>query len=172
MGDKMTKISSIKSRMVALFSSLGAMVGACGSICGSACLTGACCGSLTLPLFGFLGLSSSALQFFEKLKPVFLLITVLSLAYAFYKAYKPKQTVSIDASCGTSNSCCVTEKETFIQSKSFLWAVAILCAIMWIYPLINEAYRGSQSNSNIPCESEVRTIKNNCCNGGGSDGQK
>lgn len=60
MGKMMTIVNSIKSRLAALFSSLGAMVGACGSICGSACLTGACCGTLTLPLFGFLGLSSSA----------------------------------------------------------------------------------------------------------------
>lgn len=170
MDKTMTKINSIKTRMAALFSSLVAMVGACGSICASACLTGACCGTLTLPLLGFLGLSSSALQFLEKLKPVFLLITILSLAYAFYTAYKPKQTASIDATCGTSSSCCVTEKQTFIQSKAFLWAVTILCAIMWLYPLIDRPYRGSQINCDNPCETQVNAISDGCRRG--SDGQK
>ena len=165
MGKMMTIINSIKSRLAALFSSLGAMVGACGSICGSACLPGACCGTLTLPLFGFLGLSSSALQFLEKLKPVFLLITILSLAYAFYKAYKPKQTVTIDAKCRTSSTCCVTEKQTFIQSKAFLWAVTILCTIMWLYPLKDVPSRDSQNNCNVPCDSEGRAISNSCNEG-------
>ena len=154
MDQRTTGINSIKSRIAALFSSAGAMIGACGGICGSACVTGAC-GGLTLPLFGFLGLSSSALQFLEKLKPVFLLITIMSLAYAFYKAYKPKPAVSLDA------NCCV-EKQTFIQSKSFLWAVTILSTIMWLYPYADnylsiKAERsslGSQRPCSVPCNSQ------------------
>lgn len=154
-----TSINSIKSRIAALFSSAGAMLGACGGICGSACVTGAC-GGIALPLFGFLGLSSSALQFLEKLKPIFLLITIMSLAYAFFKAYKPKPAVSFDAKCDA-------ETQTFIQSKSFLWAVTILSAIMWFYPYAGNIFPktiersgfSSQRPCSVPCDSQSPKVR-------------
>jgi hypothetical protein len=153
--------NSIKSRIVSLFSSAGAMLTACGSICGGACVTGAC-GGPALPLFGFLGLSSSALHFLEKLKPVFMLITIMSLAYAFYKAYKPRPVVSVDANCDTPNSCRIPEKQTFVQSKPFLWAITIVCAMMWLYPyagnIIPKAGEksglASQRPCSVPCNSQ------------------
>jgi mercuric ion transport protein len=166
MDQLMTSINSIKSRIISLFSSASAMIGACGGICGAACGTG-CCGGLAIPLFGFLGLSSSAVHFFEKLKPVFLLITIMSLAYAFYKAYQPKPAVSFDADCDTPNSCCVPEKQTFIQSKSFLWAITILCAIMWLYPYVDniipktieKSGLSSQRPCSVPCDSQSPKIR-------------
>lgn len=138
------------------------MIGVCGSICGSACVTGPC-GGIALAFLGFLGLSSSALHFLETLKPVFLLITIMSLAYAFYKAYKPKPVPAVVADGDITDSCCVPVKQTFIQSKSFLWAITILCAIMWLYPyaansIPNTADTPNSSNQppcNVPCDGKV-----------------
>lgn len=143
---------SIKSRLGALFSSAGATIGACGGICGSACVTGAC-GGVALPLFGFIGLSSATVQFLGKLKPVFLIITIVSLAYAFYKAYKPEP-----VDCREDGGA---EKQTFIQSKSFLWAVTILSSIMWLYPYVSDISKtiavsdsGNQPPCSVPCDGQ------------------
>lgn len=144
-------MNATKPRMASLFASAGAMLGACAGICGSACF-----GSLALPLLGFLGLSSSALHFFERLKPLFLLITVVCLAYAFHKAYKPRPAVSSDVNCcDTSKSCCPPKKKTFIQSKSFLWGITLLCAIMWLYPYAANILSNQRSCS-VPCNSQSR----------------
>ena len=152
MNQLITGGKSIKSRLGALFSSAGAMIGACGGICGSACVTGAC-GSLALPLFGFIGLSSATMLFLGKLKPIFLLITIMSLAYAFYKAYKPEP-----ADCQEN---CRAEKQTFLQSKSFLWAVTIISSMMWLYPYVSDisntlavSDRSSQPPCSVPCDGQ------------------
>jgi len=127
----------MKEKIVSVFSSIGALIWGCfGGSCGIACLAGGCCGGTAL--LGLFGLSSSTLGIMEKLTPVFLGLTILSLGYAFYQAYKPKP-----AACCTdknnllSNNCCDDQKKTsFFKSKSFLWIITIVCAIMWIYPLM------------------------------------
>jgi hypothetical protein len=164
-------MKSIKSRILALLSSIGALfMGACGGACGVACLAGGCCGGTAL--FGLIGLSGSTLTYFEKLTPVFLVVTILSLSYAFYKAYKPKPADCCDtATDNCENSCCVKEKKTsFFQSKSFLWATTILCAIMWLYPYMSKI---NKSDSNCTPSSQISdsTVINNapkigsCCPG-------
>lgn len=142
-------MKTIKSRFLALFSSIGALFGSCGGACGVACAASGCCGSYAL--FGFIGISSSSLKFFEKLTPVFLALTIFSLAYAFYKAYKPKEANCCDS--GNSNSdCCNSPKKTiFFQSKSFLWAITIMSAIMWTYPYVSKI-----NNSNSNCTQSLQ----------------
>ena len=134
-------MGSIKSRISAFFSSIGALfIGCCGGggACLGACVGTGCCGSFAL--FGLIGISSSTLIFLEELKPIFLALTIFSLSYAFYKAYKPKTSNCCSDENGNSNSnCCEDEKKsTFMQSKSFLWATTILCVIMWTYPYVSK----------------------------------
>ncbi len=126
-----------QSRFIAILSSIGApILGSCGGACGVACFAGGCCGGTAL--FGLIGLSGSTLTFMERLTPVFLAMTVLSLGFGFYNAYKPKAVdCCTPAAEGSSAPCCVTEKRTpFLQSKSFLWIVAVFCVVMWGYPLL------------------------------------
>jgi len=151
----------MKSKIVSILSSISALIiGSCGGACGLACLTGGCCGGVAL--FGLIGLSGSTLQFFEKLTPVFLVLTILSLSYAFYKAYKPKP---VDY-CNTANdnngdSCCVKEKKaSFFQSKSFLWATTILCAIMWIYPYASKLNNSNTSSCSFASNVTDTIVKN------------
>lgn len=146
-------MDTIKSRLLALFSSIGALFGSCGGACGVACAASGCCGSYAL--FGFIGLSSSSMIFFEKLTPFFFVLTIFSLAYAFYKAYKPKEANCCDSENNNNGSdCCNTHKKTiFFQSKSFLWAITIMSAIMWTYPYF------SKLNDNIVnCNSNIETV--------------
>lgn len=93
-------MKNIKTKLFAIFSSIGALIMGCfGDACGITCLAGGCGGGIAL--FGLIGISGATLSFLEKLKPIFLVITVLSLSYAFYKAYKPKPV-----------ACCITGKTT------------------------------------------------------------
>lgn len=133
-------MNSLKSRFIALSSSLGALLTGCfGGACGAVCLAGGCCGGPAL--FGLIGLSGSTLAWFDKFTPLFLILTILSLSYAFYKAYQPKPAACCDpADANTGESCCPPNKKTtFLQSKSFLWATTIMVVIMWTYPIINQA---------------------------------
>lgn len=151
-------MKTIKSRFLALFSSIGSLLGSCGGACGVACAASGCCGSYAL--FGFIGLSSSSMKFFEKLMPIFLALTILSLSYAFYKAYKPKEANCCDSENNKNGSdCCNTPKKTtFFQSKSFLWAITIMSAIMWTYPYISKI---NKSNSNSIQNSQVSNYHEN-----------
>lgn len=145
-------MKTIKSRFPALFSSIGSLVGSCGGACGVACAASGCCGSYAL--FGLIGLSGSSMKFFEKLTPLFLVLTIFSLSYAFYIAYKPKEANCCDPEQkNTGPDCCNAPKKTnFLQSKSFLWAITILSAIMWLYPYVPKT---NSSNSNCTQSSPV-----------------
>lgn len=160
-------MKSIKSRFLALFSSFGSLLGSCGGACGVACAASGCCGSYAL--FGLIGISSSSMQFLEKLTPFFLVLTILSLSYAFYKAYKPKANCCDSENSNNGSDCCNTPKKTnFFQSKSFLWAITIMSAIMWTYPYFSKLNDNKNScNSNIETVDKVSTSdstsNNKCC---------
>ena len=128
----------MKAKIVSILSSVGALIwGFIGGSCGIACLAGGCCGG-TAVLFGFLSVSSSSLIFLNKLTPVFLALTVVSLGYAFYKAYKPKPVSCCpENNSSLSSDCCEKEKkQSFLKSKKFLWITTIICVIMWLYPYV------------------------------------
>lgn len=154
----------MKEKVVSVFSSLGALISGCFGSCGVACFATGCCGGTAL--LGFIGLSGSTLKIFEKLTPFFLVITVLALAFGFYKAYSPKK-----AECcppkGEDNkdksACCEKQKPvSFFQSKAFLWAVTVLCVIMWTYPLIVRQQAGSAKEPPC-CPAVTDSFKSSCC---------
>lgn len=154
----------MKEKIASLFASLGAFITGCFGSCGIACFAAGCCGGPAL--LGFIGLSGSTLKFFEKLTPVFLAITVISLGYGFYKAYSTKKSDCCPPSGSAdnpANSCCEKEKpKSFFQSKAFLWVVTILCAIMWVWPFFSKNETSDTKNS--PCCSSVSdTVKTSCC---------
>ncbi len=136
--DRMMDMKQKQSRFIALLTSIGApVVGSSGGACGVACFAGGCCGGPAF--FGLLGLSGSTLASMEKLTPLFLVVTIASLGYGFYNAYKPKPADCCAPLAGSNAaSCCVKEqKQPFLQSKTFLWVVTIFCVVMWGYPLLS-----------------------------------
>jgi hypothetical protein len=127
-----------RSRFVAILASIGAPVlGGSGGACGVACFAGGCCGGTAI--FGLLGVSGSTLSFMQTLTPVFLILTVLSLSYGFYNAYKSRPAVCCaPVSEGETAPCCDTPRKTsFLQSKSFLWVVTLFCVVMGGDPLLS-----------------------------------
>lgn len=157
-----------RSRFVAILSSLGASIaGSCGGACGVACLAGGCCGGTVL--FGLIGLSGSTLSFFEKLTPVFLVLTIASLSYGFYKAYAPKKsTCCAPAETESTTSCCEKKTRTpFLQSKAFLWGTTILCALMWLYPVVLGSHNSppvrKSGTSVMDTTIESATSSGGCC---------
>lgn len=144
MNQLMAKISAGKAKIISLCTSAGAMLGACAGICGSACVTGSC-GCFSVPLLGFLGLSTSMFRVLEGLRPAFMVLTVLSLVYAFLQAYRPKPAVSSCADCAPD--CCGTEKKPFLQSRTFLWCVTVVCAALWLYPYAANALAASKAGA-------------------------
>lgn len=151
----------MREKIVSVFSSLGAVISGCFGSCGVACFATGCCGGTAL--LGFIGLSGSAMKIFEKLTPVFLVITVLALAYGFYKAYSPKKAECCSNKGAEDKACCEKKKPvSFFQSKAFLWAVTILCVIMWTYPLIVKNPANSAADSPC-CPAETDSVKSNCC---------
>ena len=151
----------MKEKFVSIFSSIGALFWGCiGGSCGLACLAGGCCGGTAL--LGFLSLSSSTLNIFAKLTPAFLILTILSLGYAFYKAYKPKPVLCCSENNKTdSENCCSKDKKpSFFKSKTFLWITALMCAVMWIYPLIfNNKTKSPVSSTCCPATNNSDSIK-------------
>jgi len=154
------------SGFFAILTSIGAPVlGSTGGACGVACIAGGCCGGPAI--FALLGLSGTTLSFIEKLTPVFLVITVISLSYGFYKAYKPKPAACCEPDGdGKANACCAKPvRVSFTQSKSFLWIIALLCAVMWTYPYLAGTLTGStavgQQQSSLPAMQQDSTAAGN-----------
>ena len=154
----------MKEKIVSIFSSLGALIAGCFGSCGVACLATGCCGSYAL--LGFIGLSGSTIKFLGALTPIFLIITVISLAYGFYKAYAVKKAtccVPADKGKEQSSACCTEEKpKTFFQSKTFLWVVTILCVVMWAYPYVFKN-NANAANGAPCCPAPTDTTQTPCC---------
>lgn len=146
----MSMAIAVKDKMISVVSSLGALIwGFIGGACGIACLATGCCGGTVL--LGFLSLSGSTLGILSKLTPVFLALTVLSLGYSFYQAYKPKA-ADCCATSGKEDSCCnqsgrPLKKDSFFKSKGFLWIVTLVCIGMWTYTLAFNTPPVQQSSS-------------------------
>jgi len=149
----------MKSKIISIFSSIGAVIFGCFGSCGIVCFASGCCGGAVL--FGLIGLSGSTMSFLSKLTPFFLALTVISLGYAFYNAYKPKPANNCcnDNSEENSNNCCTPKKKnSFLKSKTFLWLITVLCIIMWSYPLIfknNSKNTNNFSNCSPKCQSDT-----------------
>jgi hypothetical protein len=151
----------MKSKIISVLSSIGAFVVSCfGGACGPACFLSGCCGGTFI--LGFLGLSSSSIRILNKLTPLFLAFTILSLGYAFYIAYKPKQKKCCESNVDSQNCCTIKEKTTFFKSKTFLWLITVICFIMWTYPLINNN-KPIKDKSELSCPEIKDSMSTSCC---------
>jgi mercuric ion transport protein len=146
----------MKPKLLSVFSSVIAFLSGCLGSCGVVCFASGCCGGALL--LGFIGLSGATFGFIKSLTPLFLLITIISLGYAFYMAYKPKETSCCETN--TKSECCtVLEKKSFIKSKLFLWIITICCALFWLLPLVLKN-NGSTKQADC-CIQNVNS--NSCC---------
>lgn len=110
-----------------------------------------CCWGPLL-LTGVVGVSGSSVYFswLITLKPYLLTIAFLSLGYAFYRVYKPKE----------NDCCCETDKKLFFKSKLYIWFVAAFVILMTLISYFPQLFYQSQQQKIIIIEqSNIDTIK-------------
>jgi hypothetical protein len=103
----------------ALLSGVPGVAGAALATCGSAC-AGACAPSL----LGVLGLSGSGavLSWVGWLRPVFILVSAVSLGLAFYRAYRRSPPPSSGG------------PRRFVQSRRFVWMMTAVTLCLFALP--------------------------------------
>ncbi len=83
-----------------------------------------CCIIPVLTIVGGMGGAVSAFSWATPLRPYLLVATILVLGFAFYRAYKPQR----------KDECGCEEKKNVLQSKTFLWVVAVLSVLLSTFP--------------------------------------
>lgn len=95
----------------------------------TALLASICC---ILPLVvGLLGVGAGlvgSLAVFEMFRPVFILLTVGLLGFAFYRMYRPA------ARCGPDGSCDLVDPALRRRSLALLWSIAVFALAALLFP--------------------------------------
>ena len=116
--------------MKTFFTSLSAIVSAL-----AACT---CCIGPLMALAGFLGISASQLIWLASIKNYLIGFSLLAITFNLYRAYYPKQVNDCCSMEVSDNQPKLTQNESkillFIQSKPFLWSIAILTLIILLLP--------------------------------------
>jgi len=94
-----------------------------------------CCIVPVLAMIGGAGEMVSALGWAAPLRPYLLVATVLVLVFAFYRAYRPQQ----------KGDCGCEERKTVLQSKTFLWVVAVISVLLSSFPYYEGVLEGKVS---------------------------
>jgi len=103
----------------------------------TAVLASLCCITPVLAVLGGLSGIASTFSFLEPLRPYFIAFTAIILGYAFYNAYKPKKEDDIECACEDDEN---TAKRSFINSKAFLWVVAVVATVLITFPYYSQAF--------------------------------
>lgn len=115
----------------------------------TAILASLCCITPVLAVLGGLGGIAATFSFLEPLRPYFIGFTVIVLGFAFYNAYKPQKQIDIDCNCETEPG----QKKSLINSKGFLWLVAVIALVLITFPYYSEAF--------FPVSQETVVLKEN-----------
>lgn len=102
----------------------------------SAVLASLCCITPVLAVLGGLSGIASTFSFLDPLRPYLIAFTAIVLGYAFYNAYKPKKKDDIECECETEP----LQKKKFINSKGFLWLVAVIAIILISFPYYSQVF--------------------------------
>lgn len=158
-----------KSKLALSFSALTSFGSLLATGCVTACTVGgaACAPACALPLLSFMGISGTTLatiSWLAPLKPYLIALGILSLAYAFWQAYKPQKKVV----CADENAQCECPPKANNRNKIMLWVVTLFCLGLYLYPIfannnsnntisanqsaINNQPNGSECASNVTCD--------------------
>ena len=109
----------------------------------TAVLASLCCITPVLAVLGGLSGIASSFSFLDPLRPFLIGFTAIILGYAFYNAYKPKKTNEIDCDCETEPA----KKKSFINSKGFLWLVAVIAVVLISFPYYSQVFFPNSQNT-------------------------
>lgn len=96
-----------------------------------ALLSSLCCITPVLAIIGGLGGAASVFSWIEPARPYLIIVTIGVLGFSFYQAYKPSKQDDCD---------CPPVKKSFLQSKGFLWVVAILSLVLMAFPYYSKVF--------------------------------
>lgn len=107
-----------------------------------------CCIAPLLAIIGGVSGGVSAFGWVEPFRPYLIGLSVVALGFAFYQAYRPAKIND----CG----CEVKEKRSFLNSKGFLWGVALLSALLFTFPYYADVfYPEVEANAGAVAEENV-----------------
>jgi hypothetical protein len=109
------------------------LASAAAATCGTAC-AGACAPSL-LGLLGLSGSSALLVTWTERLRPLFLIVSLVALAVAFHRAYRRRPSGG---------------PRRFADSPAFVWLMTAFCALAFAVPYAS-ARRGDTAAAAAPC---------------------
>lgn len=107
----------------------------------SAVAASLCCITPVLALLAGTSGLASAFSWIEPFRPYFIGLTVLVLAYAWYKKLNPQP--EMDCTCEAG------EKPNFLQSKTFLGLVTIFSILMLAFPYYSSVFFSSSNKEVI-----------------------
>lgn len=105
----------------------------------TAVLASLCCITPVLAVLGGLSGIATTFEFLKPLRPYFIGFTAIVLGYAFYNAYKPKKETDIECACEEEDEQ-GSKKTKFINSKAFLWTIAVAATIMITFPFYSQVF--------------------------------
>jgi mercuric ion transport protein len=111
-----------------------------------------CCIAPLLAIVGGVSGGVSAFGWVEPYRPYLIGLSVVALGFAFYRAYRPAKADD----CG----CEVKEGRSFLNSKGFLWSVALLSALLFTFPFYADVFYPEVGvNAEAVAEEEVKEVK-------------
>jgi len=116
----------------------------------TALLASLCCITPVLAILGGLSGIASTFSFLEPLRPYFIAFTVIILGNAFYNSYKPKKKDEIECACEDEE---IKTKKSFINSRTFLWIVALVAVVLITFPYYSQALFPNDNNNVIVVQS-------------------
>ncbi|WP_262152767.1 mercuric transport protein MerTP [Chryseobacterium foetidum] len=121
-----------------------------------------CCITPVLSLIAGTSGIASTFSWLEPFRPYFIGLTILVLGFAWFQKLKPQK--QIDCKCE------ITEKQNFMQTKSFLGIVTVIAALLLSFPLYaNIFFPKTESKAIISQTSKIQkvefTIKGMTCSG-------
>ena len=126
----------------------------------SAIAASACCiGPLVLLAIGMGGAWASGLRALEPYRPLFVVVTISFLGYAFYRAYRTPA-----ASCSADGSCAPTRSKTL--SRTFLWILSPLVVGLLAFPYVAPHLlkpSGSVESGGVGTNTVVLKVENMTC---------
>jgi len=137
--------------------------GLAGAIVGAVAASVCCVVPLVLLALGISGAWVSSLTVLQPYRPIFIIVTLLFLGYAFYRVYrKPKEE---DCEPG---SYCANPKSDRIN-KIALWTVTLLVIGLLVFPYLvpmtSQASTATPVTTPVKTEKVVLSVQGMTCNG-------
>lgn len=124
----------------------------------TAALASLCCITPVLAVLGGLGGIASSFSFLDPLRLYLIGFTVIILGYAFYKEYKHKKETDIECACDDEES---PVKKNFINSKGFLWLVAVIAVVLISFPYYSQVFFPDTQNTIVANTNNIVKAKLN-----------